>query len=609
MNWYAGNHSIKFGGELRVDKGKGARFEPINFTFKQQLTADQQSGANLNNTGSEWATFLLGYIDASSSARRVPVQEVNTFGYSAYIQDDLKVNNRLTLNLGLRWEYEPGPVDAQNRLSQRLDLTSPIPEMQATPPAIPAQVTELLASKGYQHIFNGAWVFADENNRNAWSRKALNLLPRIGFALRLDNRSVIRFGYARYMQPSSKIRDPLGDFVNQYTGYSTNTAAAAPNNGIPRAKVSEPFPATGEFANPVQLPTEKSLGRYTNLGNEVSLDQYDLKPQMNDRFSVSYQREVWGRFVLSFDFFYNNGINVPYNVNLNMVDPSYLYELPRSLLNMEVANPFRNYLTPDKFLGSLRNTPNRVTIGSLLRPYPQYGAIMQTNTAGKKLHVQSYKFQAQRPFHKGLSMLVNYAYQREAQTEFFDDRATFAGDFEWRFLSPARHRINHALTWELPVGKGRWLLRDASKPVDLALGGWQLTTTNRWYSGSLLQFGQSLIVSGSPKIKDPTRDRWFDTSVFSRLPDSDRNVPRTNPYNYAGVVGPGVSQVDMTMSKSFMLTERFKLEVRLEAYNAFNQISWADPVTSFTDSNFGKVISKRAPYVGREVQYGIRLTF
>jgi hypothetical protein len=609
MNWYAGNHSIKFGGELRVDKGKGARFEPINFTFKQQLTADRQSGANLNNTGSEWATFLLGYIDASSSARRVPVQEVNTLGYSAYLQDDFKVNNRLTLNLGVRWEYEPGPVDAQNRLSQRLDLASPIPEMQATPPAIPAQVTELLASKGYRHIFNGAWVFADENNRNAWSRKALNLLPRIGFALRLDDRSVIRFGYARYMQPSSKIRDPLGDFVNQYTGYSTNTAAAGPRNGIPQANVSDPFPATGEFANPVQQPMEKSLGRYTNLGNDVSLDQYDLKPQLNDRFSLSYQREVWGRFVLSFDFFYNNGINVPYSLNLNMVDPSYLYDLPRALLNMEVPNPFRNYLTPDKFPGSLRNTPPTVTIGSLLRPYPQYGSITQTNTAGKKLHVQSYKFQAQRPFHKGLSMLVNYAYQREAQTEFFDDRATFAGDFEWRFLSPARHRINHALTWELPVGKGRWLLRNASKPVDLALGGWQLTTTNRWYSGSLLQFNQNLIVSGSPKIKDPTRDRWFDTSVFSRLPDSDRNVPRTNPYNYAGVVGPGVSQVDMTMSKSFMLTERFKLEVRLEAYNAFNQINWADPVTSFTDSNFGKVISKRSQYVGREVQYGIRLTF
>ncbi|HKX30451.1 MAG TPA: carboxypeptidase-like regulatory domain-containing protein, partial [Blastocatellia bacterium] len=573
LNWYAGDHAIKFGGEVRVDKGKGARFEPINLTFRQLLTANQQSGSDtavvngapdLNNTGSEWATFLLGYLDNGSAARRVPVQEVNTFGYSAYVHDDFKVNNRLTLNLGLRWEFEPGPVDAQNRLSQRLDLTNPIPEFQATPPVMPAEATQLLAGKGYRHIYNGAWIFTDENNRRAWSRSMLNLLPRVGLALRLDQKSVFRFGYARYMTPSSKIRDPLGDFVNQYTGYSTVTTAIATDRGNPRSVLADPFPSTGPTSNPVQLPTEQSLGRYTNLGNAVSLDQYELKPQLNDRFTASYQREVRGRLVFSFDFFYNHGTNVPYSVDLNMADPSFLYELPNTITNRTVTNPFRGYLTPDKFPGALRTTPQTVSIGSLLRPYPQYGAITQTNTAGKKLHVQSYKFQVQRPFFKGLSMLVNYAYQREAQTEFFDDRATYARDFQWRFLSSPRHRFNHAVTWELPVGRGRWLLRTASTPLDLALGGWQLTTTNRWFSGNLLQFTQNLIVTGNPKLDHPTRDRWFDTSVFRRLPASDRSVPRTNAYNYPGLVGPGASQVDMTMSKSFKLNERFKLEVRME---------------------------------------------
>ena len=114
---------------------------------------------------------------------------------------------------------------------------------------------------------------------------------------------------------------------------------------------------------------------------------------------------------------------------------------------------------------------------------------------------------------------------------------------------------------------------------------------------------------GSPKLKNPTRNRWFDTSVFSPLPASDRSVPRTNPYNYPGVVGPSVSQVDMTMSKAFRLSERFRLEVRVEAYNAFNHINWADPVTSFTNSNFGKVTGKRTNFVGREVQYGFRVVF
>jgi Carboxypeptidase regulatory-like domain len=614
LNWYVGDHQLKFGGELRVDKGKGARFEPINLNFRAQLTASQNSSANINISGNEWATFLLGVIDTSTVGRRTPVQEVNTLGYSSYVHDDFKVNNRLTLNLGLRWEYEPGPVDAQNRLSQRLDLTSPIPEFQATPPNMPAQVLNLLATKGYKPTFNGAWVFADENNRNAWSRIPYNFLPRLGAAFKLDDKSVIRFGWARYMSPSSRIRDPLGDFVNQYAGYSTATTALPLNNGRPQALLSDPFPSTGTNTNPIQQPTEKSLGRYTNLGNTVSLDQYDLKPQINDRYSLSYQREVWWQTVFSFDFFYNNGFNLPYDLDINMADPNFLYEIPRSITNLQVPNPFRNYLTIDKFPGTLRNGNATVSVASLLRPFPQYGAITQTNTAGRDLHVQSYKFQAQRRFYKGLSFLGAYAYQREASTEFFDDRATFAGELTWRFRGDApRHRFNHALTWELPVGRGRWLLKDAPKPVDLALGGWQLTTTNRWYSGFILQFNQNLIVSGNPKLDHPTRDRWFDTSVFSALPtgtnNDPANTPRKNPWTYDGLVGPGTSQTDMTLSKSFRLNERFKFEVRVEAYNTFNQINWANPVLDFTNRDFGKVISKRGPYIGREIQYGFKLSF
>ena len=616
LNWYAGNHQLKFGGELRVDKGKGARFEPINLNFKAQLTASQNSssGTIISASGSEWATYLLGYLDNGSSGRRTPVQEVVTKGYASYIQDDFKVNDRLTLNLGLRWEYEPGPVDRQNRLSQRLDLTDPIPEFQATPPNMPAEVLNLLVTKGYKPTFNGAWIFTDENNRNAWSRNWYNFLPRVGFAFKLDEKSVIRFGYARYMSPSSRIRDPLGDFVSQYTGYSTNTPGLTLSSGRPRTFLSDPFPSTGSNRNPLQQPTEKSLGRYTNLGNSFSLDQYELKPQINDRYSLSYQREVWGRTILSFDFFFNNGLNVPYDLDINMADPNFFYEVPSLITEGDVKNPFQNSLTPDKFPGTLRN-PATVTFGTLLRPFPQYGAITQTNTAGKKLHVQSYKFQAQRPFYKGLSLLVNYAYQREAQTEFFDDRAAFAREFTWRYLGDApRHRFNHALTWELPVGRGRWLLKNAAKPVDLALGGWQLTTTNRWYSGRILQFNQSLIANGNPRLKDPTRDRWFNKSVFAALPeggdDVPERIPRTNPYTYDGLVGPGTSQTDMTLSKSFRLSERFKFEVRVEAYNAFNQINWDNPVMDFNNTlNFGKVVSKRPGYIGREIQYGFKLSF
>ena len=362
----------------------------------------------------------------------------------------------------------------------------------------------------------------------------------------------------------------------------------------------------------MQQPTEKTLGRYTNLGNAVSLDQYDLTPQNNDRFSLSYQREIWGRTIVSFDFFYNNGFNLPIDVDLNHGRSELPVRQPAFGDECNSSESVPQLPDPDipRRIAQRRGEGDSCFVAAALSAIRrdhanQYGAA--------KLHVNSYKVQAQRPFAKGFSMLVNYAYQSEAQTEFFDDRAMYARNLTWRNLPIARHRFNHAITWEIPVGKGRWLLKNAPTAVDLVVGGWQLTTTNRWYSGRQLIFTQNLSVSGSPKVANPTFGAWFDKSVFTALPAGatadPASIVRTNPFTYDGVVGPGTSQVDMTMSKAFRIKEHFKFEVRVEGYNAFNQINWDNPVVDFNNANFGKVISKRPGYIGREIQYGLKLTF
>ena len=609
MNRYQGDHNMKWGGEVRSYYGKAARFEPINLVFNSALTANSSDSPQVATSGNEWATFLLGALDNQTSARLVPLQTTNLTGYSAYVQDDWKLSNRLTLNLGLRWEYEPGATDPEDRLSQELDLTQPIPEMQTTPPNMPAQAAQLMASKGYSWTYNGAWRFATGDSPRVWKTDWKNFLPRIGANYRLADDSVVRLAYARFMMPISNVRDTLGDFVNQYAGYAQTTTTLGLANGRPQQVLADPFPAN----NPVQEPTGQTLGRYTGLGASVSFDQYRLRPQINDRFNVSYQREIWRGMIFDAAYFFNWGSRVPYTLNLNMRDPDFTYEYG-ALLNTQVANPFRNYLTPSLFPGSLRNN-STVTLGSLLVPYPQYGTISQTNTSGgRNLKTHSVDLRVQRPFKSGVSFLAAYAWQRDRIQNWLGDPQQFSvlqtgGKEGWQWQPPnpslPAQRMTGALTWQLPFGRERAFLSNLPAVADYVLGGWQYSAAVRIYSGRPVLFTNAYSVSGDPTIGSPSRDRWFDTSVFAAQPAF---TPRTNPVSYDGLAGPGAWFVDMTMTKKFAIAGR-SLEARVEAYNAFNHIVWDQPDTTFGSANFGTVTRKRTDGYAREIQVGLRFVF
>jgi hypothetical protein len=139
--------------------------------------------------------------------------------------------------------------------------------------------------------------------------------------------------------------------------------------------------------------------------------------------------------------------------------------------------------------------------------------------------------------------------------------------------------------------------------VQAILGGWSTSSIFMWNSGSFLRFGQ-LDVSGDPG--DAIRDwsKWFDTSVFKQATPFTR---RTNPLQYSGITGPNYWNLDSTLSKNFDLTERFKLELRLEGYNLTNSVMPGNPNLNVTSTQFGG-ITTQVNY-GREVQYTLRLHF
>ena len=156
----------------------------------------------------------------------------------------------------------------------------------------------------------------------------------------------------------------------------------------------------------------------------------------------------------------------------------------------------------------------------------------------------------------------------------------------------------------LPSFAGRSLEAELTA-LDAALGGWQYTASVRLYSGRPVLFG-TLAVTGDPTLDSPTRDRWFDVSKFAAQPAF---TPRTNPVSYSGLNGPGAWFADMTMTKSFSLGARYRVEARVEAYNVFNAIVWDQPDTTFGSANFGKVTRKRTDSLGREIQVGLRFVF
>jgi len=593
----AGKHFLKSGGEWRFLRPVGGAARSSLFSFGKSLTANSPNGPNTRAFGDGYATMLLGAIGDDSNAQVTPTTRPNVHYWGFFVQDDFKITSRLTLNVGLRYEYEIAPYDrgGEYRLSRPFDRTDPIPEMRATPPVIPQAATALM-NQPYQ--FNGAWRFTDADNRGMWNPKAFNLLPRAGFAFRVNDRTAIRAGYARYLTPASIQVAIIGELP--YPGFSGRTNAAPVIEGKPQAYWSDPYPAS----NPLIPVLGKALGRYTNLGGAVSTDVEQFRPNVNERFNVTLQREVARKIVVDMTYFANIGYDLPYTRQFNLMDPQLSYT-HKTLLNQRVNNPFFNYLTPEKFPGQLRNQA-QVALSELLKPFPQYSSISQNNTPGIRERYQSFQLKVQRPFDNGFNFLLAYNYNRERQEEFFNDVEEFANVFRFEPAQRPGHRVAVASVYEFPFGKSRRYLSNVPKLVDHLVGGWTASGIYSYNSGTLLRFG-ALDVIGDPQIDNPSKwGAMFNANAFRVQPAF---TVRTNPKTIPGIIGPGFKNLDLTLGKFFTLTERFRLELKMEAYNVSNTFNAADPSTAISNANFGRVSQQAPAYYGREFQYNLKLHF
>ncbi|MCC6294416.1 MAG: TonB-dependent receptor [Bryobacterales bacterium] len=590
-----GRHYFKVGGEWRSQRVEAVRPRPISFDVRPEHTASTFLSPNLNLSGDAWATMLVGALDNNTIIQSLPIQRHRNSFYSLYFQDDFKVTQRLTLNLGLRYEYESPMIDPQNRLSRYLDLGSPIPGLTgANTPTLPANVLGLRTA---QPIYNGAWIFTDDQNRGSWNAQRALFMPRAGLAYRLNDQTAIRFGYARYLVPSTLTDglDVLGSVF--YPGFEATSRGLPLLTGVPQSTLRNPFPGG-------LVPVSgKSFGRYTDLGGAPIFYVQDFKVGVNDRINLSVQRSLPGKIVLDATYFTNFGRNAPVTRNLNQVDPRIGYTKGAATVG-NVANPFFNKLAADKMPGQLR-TQAQVPISQLLRLYPQYGDIQQRLTGLGHNRYQSLQISLQRPFVNGFNLFFGYNYNRERNEEYWDEQDNYLDNLTFQPAVNPRHRWSGAAIYQLPFGKGRKFMNNANRIVDGVLGGWSLSGLFSVNTGQYLRFG-TLLVDGDPTISDKSKGRMFDTTKFKNQPAFTR---RTNPLQYDGVKSMRFKNLDMTLAKNFHITERLNFELRMEAYNATNTFNGDLPSTTYGNSAFGAVTAQRPGYLGRQLQYSGRFTW
>jgi hypothetical protein len=594
-----GAHSMKAGFDLRQWRLSFInRLNPSgNFSFTPALTGNPLQPAG---TGFGMATFLLGEVSSGNLGVR-PFFQFRALPLGVYFQDDWKVTPRLTLNLGLRYDIVFGLTEMHNRRSN-FDPFITNPET-----GMPGVLT-------YGGVGGTPASFIDRDTNNFGPRFGLAWDPKG------DGRTAIRAGYALiYAMIESGAMVP--DNANAL-GFSVDTPFVAPGGGPVRAfRLSEGPPSLLQPLGPAGGPS-------AFRGQGVRYQDRNSKTPYMQQWNFAVQRSVGWGWTVQGAYVGSKGTNLfGGNYDLNQLDPAH-FALGLALQD-QVPNPFFGRIQTGALSGPT------VARSQLLRPFPDYLTVTTWGNANLSSIYHSFQISAEKRFSNGMSVLANYT-RAKLISECFAIGGGNSGDAcsgEYR-LGRFNRRLDRSLDqddvsdrfvisglYEIPVGRGRALLRDSHSIVNAILGGWQVNGIGTF------QVGTPLAVRGSNNftginypdvVRDPTLprgertpERWFDTDAFRNPADfTIGNAPRTLPRTR----GPGLTDISFSLFKTFQFRERVRLEARGELFNALNTVNYNNPNVSFSpnrqgqnvNANFGRITSALD---ARRMQLGLRIAF
>ncbi|HKQ73801.1 MAG TPA: TonB-dependent receptor, partial [Blastocatellia bacterium] len=583
LNKTVSSHSLKFGGEVRFLRDNydnptssfGSFSFTKGFTQRNPLAADAASGNAI-------ASFLLGY-PASGSVPINPSFAYQHLYYGAFLQDDWRISRNLTLNLGLRWDYESPTSERFNQLNAGFDQTTASP----------------FQAPGLQ--LKGGLLFISEDDRLPYKRDLNNFGPRVGVAYQLSEKTVLRGGYGLSYLPAFDPGTSLGYSV------STNFVSSTDGGSKPANVLSNPYP-DGLFR-----PVGSALGLQTQLGQGFTFYNTNIQIPKNHQFSFGVQREIPWNMVVDISYIGSRTRNLSVSKGINEVSAADLAR-GAAFLQEQVTNPFAGRLP-----GTAINTPT-VQRQQLLRPFPQFLGLTEDRRTIGRAWYNSLQVRVEKRFSQGFHYLVSYTFSKNMEAVGYlnaqdpDDRlaSVVTGDY-------APHRLMISGGYDLPLFKNSkaWLRNIA--------GGWKLNGIAALQSGVPIGTPGGVFLIGDPRLPEGQQSlaRWLNTCTLTvtgarQSCASASETPvfqiqpaftlRSHSVRFSNIRTSRPPQIDLSLFKSFTLKEGLALQFRAEAFNFTNTPWFGAPNTTPGSAAFG-VVTPSQVNDQRSVQLALKLIF
>jgi hypothetical protein len=618
-----GSHNIKMGGDWRVIGVQSLNYGAStgSFTFSGGFS------------GNALADLLLGYPQSTSAGIPLSAQLDGYVNYySGYVQDDWRINNRLTFNYGIRLEHETGMRERNDQQTVNFD--------QAAVNPLNSQVNVIDPVTGQRRQILGGLIFAGQNGAPTvqGNQPAVKPAPRAGLVYSFNEKTVLRGGWGLYFSPWNY--PAAGTTGWGQIGYSATTLVPQVASGVPTVTMSNPFP------NGLVQPSGNSLGLLTGVGGDVYFVDPNKGAPRVQQYSADLQRELPGNVSISVGYTGLTGSNMSWGgsgnalININQLDPKY-QSLPADYTTQSVANPFFGVAAAGPY-----STQATLPRGQLMRPFPEFANVYMQQSTGAHSQYHAGIFQLRKRVVGLWGGSISYTLSRLNDNQFGESNyyssapglqnnytvipgsPYYNPDLEYgRSLLDSTHKIIIAPTVMLPFGEGkRWAREGVAAAV---LGDWSITPVVQLQSGFPIGVSQNqatqsfLFGNGIRPTIVPGQDFLVPGDITDRITANvtdnlylNKNAFSTTPVNQfadtsrilPGIYSPWRNNVDLGIRKNVRTGGGTSASINIEVLNMFNIVQWAAMASSqFGNSSFGQ-INNQANNM-RMIQFTVRFQF